>query len=35
MITRNNELKRELNELREMLKASVKASNLETSGSAP
>jgi hypothetical protein len=35
MITTNNELKRELNDLREMLKASVKPSNLETSGSAP
>ena len=35
MITTNNELKRELNDLREMLKASVKGSNLETSGSAP
>ena len=35
MITKNNELKRELNDLREMLKASVKGSNLETSGSTP
>jgi len=35
MIATNNELKRELNDLREMLKASVKGSNLETSSSAP
>jgi uncharacterized protein YaaN involved in tellurite resistance len=35
MITTNNELKRELNDLKQMLKASVKGSNLETSGSAP
>lgn len=35
MITKNNELKRELNDLREMLKASIKGSNLETSSSAP
>ena len=35
MIATNNELKRELNDLREMLKASVKGSNLETSDSAP
>ena len=33
MIATNNELKRELNDLREMLKASVKGSNLETSDS--
>ena len=35
MITTNNELKRELDDLREMLKASVKGSNLETSDSPP
>ena len=35
MITTNNELKRESNDLREMLKASVKGSNLETSDSPP
>ena len=35
MITTNNELKRELDDLRQMLKASVKGSNLETSGSTP
>ncbi len=33
MITTNNELKRELNDLRQMLKASVKGNNLETSDS--
>ena len=33
IITKNNELKRELNDLREMLKASVKGSNLESSDS--
>ena len=35
MITTNIELKRELNDLKQMLKVSVKGSNLETSGSAP
>ena len=35
MITTNNELKRELNDLKQMLKASVKGSNLETSDSTP
>ena len=34
MITTNNELKRELNDLKVMLKTSVKGSNLETSESA-
>ena len=33
MITKKITVKRELNDLREMLKASVKGSNLETSGS--
>ena len=35
MITTNIELKRELNDLKEMLKTSVKGSNLETSDSTP
>ena len=35
MIRTNNELKRELNDLKQMLKASVKGSNLETSDSTP
>ena len=35
MITTNIELKRELNDLKQMLKGSVKGSNLETSDSTP
>jgi hypothetical protein len=35
MITTNNELKRELNDLRQMLKASVKGNNIGTSDSTP
>jgi hypothetical protein len=35
MITTNIEVKRELNDLKQMLKARVKGSNLETSGSTP
>ena len=35
MITTNNELKRELNDIKQMLKARVKGNNLETSDSTP